>query len=146
MDKAAVLDFHSTNEARQRLVARALCANPRPSMASSSAGEVTKFLVDQKLLEIPQAQAAHMDARARGVPVAQVLGEQGAVPRDKIVAAIESTDVGRLATALDFDVRLPKRLLRELKIVVHRSEEHTSDLQSLMRISYAFFCLKKKKT
>src|SRR3546814_8309228 len=26
-----------------------------------------------------------------------------------------------------------------------RSEEHTSDLQSLMRISYAVFCLKKKK-
>src|SRR3546814_8474312 len=27
-----------------------------------------------------------------------------------------------------------------------RSEEHTSELQSLMRISYAFFCLKKKTT
>src|SRR3546814_1121710 len=27
-----------------------------------------------------------------------------------------------------------------------RSEEHTSELQSLMRISYAVFCLKKKKT
>src|SRR3546814_8744144 len=34
-------------------------------------------------------------------------------------------------------------------LVVHwpnRSEEHTSELQSLMRISYAVFCLKKKKT
>src|SRR3546814_7661754 len=29
---------------------------------------------------------------------------------------------------------------------MHRSEEHTSELQSLMRISYAVFCLKKKKT
>src|SRR3546814_2520956 len=28
---------------------------------------------------------------------------------------------------------------------VERSEEHTSELQSLMRISYAVFCLKKKK-
>src|SRR3546814_8090629 len=28
---------------------------------------------------------------------------------------------------------------------VRRSEEHTSELQSLMRISYAVFCLKKKK-
>src|SRR3546814_9655579 len=28
----------------------------------------------------------------------------------------------------------------------HRSEEHTSELQSLMRISYAVFCLTKKKT
>src|SRR3546814_4164972 len=29
--------------------------------------------------------------------------------------------------------------------VMDRSEEHTSELQSLMRISYAVFCLKKKK-
>src|SRR3546814_4024709 len=31
------------------------------------------------------------------------------------------------------------------KRVTSRSEEHTSELQSLMRISYAVFCLKKKK-
>src|SRR3546814_2178757 len=30
-------------------------------------------------------------------------------------------------------------------VVPRRSEEHTSELQSLMRISYAVFCLKKKK-
>src|SRR3546814_9979220 len=30
-------------------------------------------------------------------------------------------------------------------VVDYRSEEHTSELQSLMRISYAVFCLKKKK-
>src|SRR3546814_2429127 len=33
-----------------------------------------------------------------------------------------------------------------LDIGVPRSEEHTSELQSLMRISYAVFCLKKTKT
>src|SRR3546814_3401534 len=33
----------------------------------------------------------------------------------------------------------------ELNAVRERSEEHTSELQSLMRISYAVFCLKKKK-
>src|SRR3546814_6251923 len=31
------------------------------------------------------------------------------------------------------------------KMAAHRSEEHTSELQSLMRISYAVLCLKKKK-
>src|SRR3546814_4130080 len=31
-------------------------------------------------------------------------------------------------------------------VYLRRSEEHTSELQSLMRISYAVFCLKKKKT
>src|SRR3546814_5219649 len=40
------------------------------------------------------------------------------------------------------DVELCKR--GELR--TERSEEHTSELQSLMRISYAVFCLKKKKT
>src|SRR3546814_3921018 len=30
-------------------------------------------------------------------------------------------------------------------VIIGRSEEHTSELQSLMRISYAVFCLKKKK-
>src|SRR3546814_6721048 len=32
-----------------------------------------------------------------------------------------------------------------IESAVPRSEEHTSELQSLMRISYAVFCLKKKK-
>src|SRR3546814_988592 len=35
-------------------------------------------------------------------------------------------------------------LLRDIE--ENRSEEHTSELQSLLRISYAVFCLKKKKT
>src|SRR3546814_20972901 len=34
---------------------------------------------------------------------------------------------------------------KRAKFVIVRSEEHTSELQSLMRISYAVFCLKKKK-
>src|SRR3546814_7537439 len=34
--------------------------------------------------------------------------------------------------------------LHGLHIILMRSEEHTSELQSLMRISYAVFCLKKK--
>src|SRR3546814_9107403 len=37
------------------------------------------------------------------------------------------------------------RLLAEYRRRRDRSEEHTSELQSLMRISYAVFCLKKKK-
>src|SRR3546814_7998056 len=41
------------------------------------------------------------------------------------------------------------RMRRGLDDAAHgtlRSEEHTSELQSLMRITYAVFCLKKKKT
>src|SRR3546814_10145538 len=52
------------------------------------------------------------------------------------------------------DDLLPARIGRDFERVVEadllerpprRSEEHTSELQSLMRISYAVFCLKKKK-
>src|SRR3546814_10786035 len=50
------------------------------------------------------------------------------------------------------DHRVPERRLRDhaeivelmLGFCAERSEEHTSELQSLMRISYAVFCLKKK--
>src|SRR3546814_985391 len=35
-------------------------------------------------------------------------------------------------------------IIAELADTIRRSEEHTSELQSLMRISYAVFCLKKK--
>src|SRR3546814_7374137 len=38
----------------------------------------------------------------------------------------------------------PKKRARR-PVTKERSEEHTSELQSLMRISYAVFCLKKKK-
>src|SRR3546814_9520899 len=39
----------------------------------------------------------------------------------------------------------PHRACRSPRPRRQRSEEHTSELQSLMRISYAVFCLKKKK-
>src|SRR3546814_5852765 len=38
-----------------------------------------------------------------------------------------------------------QRIAAEDQPLARRSEEHTSELQSLMRISYAVFCLKKKK-
>src|SRR3546814_8684548 len=39
-----------------------------------------------------------------------------------------------------------RKPLHQRFVVRGRSEEHTSELQSLMRISYAVFCLKKKNT
>src|SRR3546814_10034909 len=61
--------------------------------------------------------------------------------------------IGRLAARLDLHRRLAlgRRVAKGGAIRdmvgagVKRSEEHTSELQSLMRISYAVFCLKKKK-
>src|SRR3546814_9695384 len=47
----------------------------------------------------------------------------------------------RVALFAPGGTRLEQRAVGHL----HRSEEHTSELQSLMRISYAVFCLKNKK-
>src|SRR3546814_2396505 len=48
--------------------------------------------------------------------------------------------VEALAVAFDLAIRGPS-----VAAEAARSEEHTSELQSLMRISYAVFCLKKQK-
>src|SRR3546814_7608248 len=48
--------------------------------------------------------------------------------------------------AHEFPARGPYARLPFDTRLCHRSEEHTSELQSLMRISYAVFCLKKKTT
>src|SRR3546814_1499634 len=74
----------------------------------------------------------HRDAGVRGVdmrdePFERVLGAASGEMRD---LRLEGAGV----------------LRRGVDDVAARSEEHTSELQSLMRISYAVFCLKKKKT
>src|SRR3546814_3937404 len=51
-------------------------------------------------------------------------------------------ETGRRSFACDREARL--WLFPAFQVPSARSEEHTSELQSLMRISYAVFCLKKK--
>src|SRR3546814_8865326 len=55
---------------------------------------------------------------------------------------------GRVATPSRRSIASARRMVSDTirRALVRRSEEHTSELQSLMRISYAVFCLKKKKT
>src|SRR3546814_7041917 len=56
--------------------------------------------------------------------------------------ALSLAEAGRDEAGLD---ALYERMLAFYADNIARSEEHTSELQSLMRISYAVFCLKKKK-
>src|SRR3546814_6130835 len=57
------------------------------------------------------------------------------------IALLNGDRIG--AQALGQPLGLP--FTRSVQSCEERSEEHTSELQSLMRISYAVFCLKKKK-
>src|SRR3546814_1808994 len=54
-------------------------------------------------------------------------------------------ELHRFQSAVDF-ARHIHAVAFNFDLAGERSEEHTSELQSLMRISYAVFCLKKKKT
>src|SRR3546814_9913633 len=68
----------------------------------------------------PVAEAAPLAVGMHGDPVEVVAGDR---PGNRAVAGIAE----------------------QAAVLLQRSEEHTSELQSLMRISYAVFCLKKKK-
>src|SRR3546814_6102657 len=88
-------------------------------------------------VRLPEADAAGAWAQ-----LARIERQQGLLSRDVLIV----------------DLRLPDRLVvrtdpdsgplaeEEIRGESTRSEEHTSELQSLMRISYAVFCLKKQKT
>src|SRR3546814_3397419 len=67
---------------------------------------------------------------------------------DGVESVIIDADMGPLGVGLQTFAsgNASVRMIRELAQKDPRSEEHTSELQSLMRISYAVFCLKKKKT
>src|SRR3546814_2446779 len=82
--------------------------------------------------------AAH--ERAVGTAIGWI--EEHAELRRRMDGNIRHETTGQLLYA-----RFTEHASRELDphLHTHRSEEHTSELQSLMRISYAVFCLKKKK-
>src|SRR3546814_9496504 len=71
-------------------------------------------------------------------------------PEGSNVSPVDYSIAGRIAGGLN-TVLEPIGFNRDISLALvpamaaRRSEEHTSELQSLMRISYAVFCLKKKK-
>src|SRR3546814_10163473 len=92
--------------------------------------------------ELPRLQLAGEVRRARA-PDAQ-LRPAGAVHR--IYGARQRIDLRRIAADRQETEHRDDQLGLRRRQVADRSEEHTSELQSLMRNSYAVFCLKKKNT
>src|SRR3546814_3950399 len=83
-----------------------------------------------------------------GPPIAHVLeaDHRRTVEQESVVPGIGNIP-GPLPLAVDIAVVGPFAVVRQLvpRDARMRSEEHTSELQSLMRISYAVFCLKKNR-
>src|SRR3546814_10558242 len=94
----------------------------------------------QSLTEITYAFAKRFAAQRRGAIV--IVSSSAALGG--------SARIGIYSATKAFGLNLGESLWAELAPfgvdVLSRSEEHTSELQSLMRISYAVFCLKKKTT
>src|SRR3546814_7573057 len=118
-------------------------------MAAMMAGEA----VDEPVLDHPRGAIGALDAVAAGAAQGQ-RREAPAVQKEQALLALrqsvgERVDerrrepaaaVGRVGPHVD-----RRKVVQGRAAEARRSEEHTSELQSLMRISYAVFCLKKKK-
>src|SRR3546814_3170330 len=133
------------------LLAAGLAA--RGSAGAAGFAAERQHALDQPV-DISAAGAEIDDAHAQAVAAV----ERGRRQRDFsgghqlcLYAGVDAIDrfragaVGPVAEAADAQ---PRRKLLEpgfgINAFVERSEEHTSELQSLMRISYAVFCLQKK--
>src|SRR3546814_9978860 len=96
----------------------------------------TRYILDEPS---PSDVAALLDAGSRfamvTAPFGERLGENGT---EAWRAHLEDPSTQRFEESLD-------RISASALAGEPRSEEHTSELQSLMRISYAVFCLKKTK-
>src|SRR3546814_5254768 len=84
------------------------------------------------------AFARQFSAMAHGIPVVLHLARRWGIRKPQSSSRSDRSHPDRARTStIRGSHRQPER--------EDRSEEHTSELQSLMRISYAVFCLKKKK-
>src|SRR3546814_5121835 len=89
------------------------------------------------------APAAAHDAGMSLMPASMCVKEEGQNPYGLVPALCEGGIVSQV-TFLVLLIMFVGTLYILFTKLFERSEEHTSELQSLMRISYAVFCLKKK--
>src|SRR3546814_6775857 len=96
-------------------------------------------------LKLPEMARLRADAKEISREISPAAGEMPSNLAEFLNWLETSPDVPEAAWGGERIV--PEAVARaDLMIISDRSEEHTSELQSLMRISYAVFCLKKKKT
>src|SRR3546814_1120941 len=105
----------------------------------------------QAWLHAAGRQEAVGAAASRGAPAGAGQGDIAALEQPVLVISVIGEAADR-ALGARRAVAVVERAVAVLPapdrigVVFGRSEEHTSELQSLMRISYAVFCLKKKKS
>src|SRR3546814_6854313 len=89
------------------------------------------------------AMSFYAQRTGKALRVAQSNPDTGGIDVDELVGLIDQ-DTCLLNVIYASNISGAKLDLEAIVQKVRRSEEHTSELQSLMRTSYAVFCLKKK--
>src|SRR3546814_7558324 len=93
-------------------------------------------------------QALIRDRQREGIALAKqrggYRGRKKALSDEKVSELVQRVACGEQKAGIARDMGISRETLYQY-LRSMRSEEHTSELQSLMRISYAVFCLKKKK-
>src|SRR3546814_5740879 len=114
-------------------------------IAHFGADQVSTIVAD---LSTPDGAKRSIDEAVAALGGADILWAHAGMPGP---ASVENLDLAAYDKAIALNVT--SAALGAGQVAPHmrsrgggRSEEHTSELQSLMRISYAVFCLKKKKT
>src|SRR3546814_5328596 len=108
----------------------------RPGNQNRNTGNKESILVWQVEFEVQGGDPGYKFERAWGPILEQLVdsdGKKAILPSDTL-----GRGVGFFRPSVFMEYQL-------WGADFHRSEEHTSELQSLMRISYAVFCLKQKK-
>src|SRR3546814_8302794 len=107
---------------------------------------VTALVTDGVLLDLDGVEASGLPVWCSGIAAPPSVAGLTFVGWQQPIAcggvAVFPDDL--IVADRDGAVVVPKDLVAEVAELGLRSEEHTSELQSLMRLSYAVFCLKKK--
>src|SRR3546814_8919663 len=107
--------------------------------------------IDPVQLPVQRQNKKHRDMRKIAMLGSGFIGRfyadsiQGLRSKDTITSIYSRREESARKFAEDYNVPHWTTTMEEAIHHPERSEEHTSELQSLMRISYAVFCLKKKK-
>src|SRR3546814_5663343 len=109
-----------------------------------SASERLKALGITRMIMISGDNQKVATAIAEQVGIDEAVGDL--MPEDKVETIKKLRREMPVAMVGDGVNDAPAMANATVGIAMGRSDEHTSELQSLMRISYAVFCLKKKKT
>src|SRR3546814_5184048 len=122
---------------------------PHQTLFSVSASRTMNLSLAERPVCLPVATTSGPSLASLPSPLTRAASKSGAVPKFQCcTASLENPCFSSVTEDFAFTRVLPlikNQLSDPVYHMIVRSEEHTSELQSLMRISYAVFCLTKKK-